>query len=309
MFSDEDMQAERAKMTKKAALLAMAMLVLGIIVFTAVWALSARESPSLGELLRRGEEPHDVQLILEMDYNGLKLEKDITVEVSPQEVTEERAQTLFDACEDWIREQLSEGLSFPEEGPGGVIISWQNSDFSYIGIEGPEEHNFIAQLGAGEYSRVSEFSVLLDPSEEDYLLSMDAAAEKLREDLARSEEGESLALPSEEGGLALHWSAAAKKAPAAVLALAAFAALFVWLSRNDPLERMMKKRKQSFERELPNMIFRFILLLNAGMIAEGAFSQLVEQTSASSQPLYRAMRDIKAASLKKNVSFISELSS
>ncbi|MBR5731608.1 MAG: type II secretion system F family protein, partial [Firmicutes bacterium] len=73
--------------------------------------------------------------------------------------------------------------------------------------------------------------------------------------------------------------------------------------------RMMKKRKQSFERELPNMIFRFILLLNAGMIAEGAFSQLVEQTSASDQPLYRAMRDIKAASLKKNVSFISELSS
>ena len=80
VFSDEDMQAERAKMTKKAALLVMAQLALGIIVFSAVWALSAGESPSLGELLRRGEEPHDAQLVLEMDYNGLKLEKDITVD-------------------------------------------------------------------------------------------------------------------------------------------------------------------------------------------------------------------------------------
>ena len=51
-----------------------------------------------------------------------------------------------------------------------------------------------------------------------------------------------------------------------------------------------------------------ILLLNAGLIAESAFSKLVEQTRESSQPLYRAMRDIKAVSLKKNVPFVNELS-
>ncbi len=308
VFSDEDMEAESEKRIKKAALLAAVVLALGAAVFAAVWAMDSKDSPSLEELLRRRDEPHDAELSLEMEYRGLRLEKDMTLEVSPQEVTAERAEALFDACEAWIMERQSEGLCFPEEGPGGVIISWQNSDFSYIGIDGPQERSFIAQLGAGEYSRVSEFSVLLDPSEEDYLRSMEAAAEKLREELGRNGEGESLALPPEEDGVELGWSAAAKKAPAAVLALAAFAALFIWMGRNDPLERMMKKRKRSFENELPNMIFRMILFLNAGLIAESAFSQLVEQTRESIQPLYRAMRDIKAASLKKNVSFVSELS-
>ena len=302
------MEAESEKRIRKAALLAAAVLVLGVVLFAAVWAADLKDSPSLEELLKREEEPRDAGITLEMEYRGLSLEKDLTIEISPQEVTAERAEALFDACEDWIRERQSEGLCFPEEGPGGVIISWQNSDFSYIGIDGPQEQCFIAQLGAGEYSRVSEFSVLLDPSEEDYLRSMEAAAERLREELGRNAEGESLELPSEEGGLALSWRAAARKAPAALLAFAALGALFVWQSRNDPLERMMKKRKRSFENELPNMIFRMILLLNAGLIAESAFSQLVEQTRGSSQPLYRAMRDIKAASLKKNVPFVNELS-
>ena len=196
------MQAESEKRIRKAALLAAAVLVLGIILFAAVWAMDLKDSPSLEELLKREEEPRDAGITLEMEYRGLSLEKDLTIEISPQEVTAERAEALFDACEDWIRERQSEGLCFPEEGPGGVIISWQNADFSYIGIDGPQEQCFIAQLGAGEYSRVSEFSVLLDPSEEDYLRSMEAAAEKLREELGRNAEGESLELPSEEDGVA-----------------------------------------------------------------------------------------------------------
>ena len=79
------------------------------------------------------------------------------------------------------------------------------------------------------------------------------------------------------------------------------------MSRDDAEKRSWKKRRAAFENEIPAMSFQVMLLLNAGLIAESAFTQLIAQTAGEQGILYRIFRDIKQRSLQRNVPFISEL--
>ena len=79
------------------------------------------------------------------------------------------------------------------------------------------------------------------------------------------------------------------------------------MSRDDAAEKRLKNRRRMLEAEISNMIFRMILLLNAGLIAESAFAKITEQSAHDGNPLYRAFRDIKMSAEKKNTSFVNEL--
>ena len=307
VFSDEDAEKQRIKRARTAGAAALAVLMASILVFVLIGRAQNASSNDLSALLERDGSEKDVELLLHMDYKGSSLQKELNISVVPQRVDASAADKLFDECELWIESQLRQGIAFPDEGPGGVSITWQDQDFSYIGIDGPTDCVLVAQLGAGEYTRVSEFTVTLDPSAEDYLRSMDALSASIAEDLSEDAEGASLALPEETDGVALSWSASKAKAPYAVIAAGLFSALFIWLSRNDAAEKLLKKRREQIERELPNVIFQMILYLNAGLIAESAFVKLAEQSSESRHPMYRALRDVRSAAEKKNVSFVSEL--
>ena len=108
-------------------------------------------------------------------------------------------------------------------------------------------------------------------------------------------------------GASLSWRSVKRQAPVYVIALGAFAAVFIWMSRDDAAEKRLKNRRRMLEAEISNMIFRMILLLNAGLIAESAFAKITEQSAHDGNPLYRAFRDIKMSAEKKNTSFVNEL--
>ena len=307
MFSDEDARAARKKRYVKAAAAACAALIASVAVFMLCGDVDkAAEDGTLPDL-ERGESDREVELLLHMDYNGHVLDRELSISVLPQRVDAQKAEELFDACEGWLAEELKNGPVFPQNGPGGVTLTWQETEISCLGMEGPSDVVLTVQMGAGEYSRVSEFTVFYDPAAEDYEKSLAALSDKLCEDLSSNAEGTVLSLPGSADGAELSWSAAQKQAPVYIIAFGAFAALFIWMSRDELAERRFKKRRAELENEIPNMIFRMILLLNAGLIAESAFSKITEQSSDDRNPLYRAFRDIKMSAEKKNTSFVNEL--
>ena len=307
VFSDEDASSEKKKRSLKAAAAAAAVLAASVMVFAAVSGGGSEDQTDLFPLLERGEADRDVELLLHMDHNGHVLEKEMNISVLPQRVDAHKAEELFDACEEWLAEELKNGPAFPQEGPGGVSLTWQETEIDCLGMDGPTDVVLTVQLGAGEYTRVSEFTVRYDPAAEDYERSLEALSEKLGDDLSSNAEGSSLSLPETAEGTELSWSAVQKQAPVYVIAIGAFAALFIWMSRDDAAEKRFKNRRRMLEAELPNMIFRMILLLNAGLIAESAFAKITEQSAEDRNPLYRAFRDIKMSAEKKNTSFVNEL--
>ncbi|MBR3302284.1 MAG: hypothetical protein IKI73_06450 [Firmicutes bacterium] len=309
MFSDEDARSARRKRTITAAAAAGAVLAASVLAFLLIRTGGKNVSEDIAALLERGDSGKDVELLLHMDYNGHVLDREISISVLPERVDAEKADELFDACETWLSEELKNGPVFPKTGPGGVALTWQEEQIDCLGIDGPTDVVLTVQLGAGEYTRVSEVTVRFDPDAEDYEKSLALLSERLGEDLSSDAEGTALSLPSDAEGASLTWSAVKKQAPAYIIATGAFAAAFIWLSRDDAAERRLKKRRSMLEAELPNMIFRMMLLLNAGLIAESAFAKITEQSREDRNPLYRAFRDIKMSAEKKNTSFVNELHS
>ena len=95
--------------------------------------------------------------------------------------------------------------------------------------------------------------------------------------------------------------------PGLVLLASGFAAVFVWFKRDDSAKKKMERRRKAFELQIPDMSLQMILLLNAGLVVESAFAELLSRGSADDGPLYTIFRDLKALSRAKNTSFVTEL--
>ena len=307
VFSDEDARSAGKKRAVTAAAAAFAVLLASVAAFTLSGGGEVPAEEDLVPILERGGSDREVELLLHMDYNGHVLDREMSISVLPQRVDAQKADELFDACEEWLSEELKNGPVFPQTGPGGVTLTWQETEISCLGMEGPSDVVLTVQMGAGEYSRVSEVTAFFDPTPEDYENSLAALSDRLADDLSSDAEDAVLSLPDSADGASLSWSPVRKQAPAYIIAVGAFAAVFIWMSRDEAAERRLKKRRRQLEAELPNMIFRMMLLLNAGLIAESAFAKITEQSSGDRDPLYRAFRDIKMSAEKKNTSFVNEL--
>ena len=305
VFSDEDAGAQKKKRSAIAAAAASAVIAVSVLVFVLIRPAGGGEDSIAA--LERGNSDREVELLLHMDYNGYVLDRELNISVLPQRIDAQAAEELFDECEDWLSEELKNGPVFPQTGPGGVSLTWQDTDLNALGIDGPSDIVLTVQMGAGEYTRVSGFTVRFDPAAEDYEKSLDALSGKLGEDLSSNSDGGSLLLPDSAEGASLSWRSVKRQAPVYVIALGAFAAVFIWMSRDDAAEKRLKNRRRMLEAEISNMIFRMILLLNAGLIVESAFAKITEQSAHDGNPLYRAFRDIKMSAEKKNTSFVNEL--
>lgn len=305
VYSGEDPRLEASLRKKRYGLAACLLLIAGAALFLLLSVLS--KGGISVEKLERLQQERDVPLKLSLSYKDVALEKDISITVLPEHIGKDKAESLFDECEQWIKARLAEGLEFPEQAPNGVLISWETDDLSYIGAQGPTLFTLIAQLGAGEYSRLCEFSVRVDPGAEDYLSSLDKLAADTAEDLSGKDNGPALALPTLLDGVKLNWSLPSDPLPGLVLLASGFAAVFVWFKRDDSAKKKMERRRKAFELQIPDMSLQMILLLNAGLVVESAFAELLSRESADDGPLYTIFRDLKALSRAKNTSFVTEL--
>lgn len=303
--SDEDPLEKRRIRHRRCLAVSVAVLITGIAAFLIASAGGTSSGMDAG-LLERREKGREVDLHLKLEYEGSELEKDLSVSVLPKHISSEDSERLFDECESWIRAQFSEKLWFPEIAPNGVSIIWQDDAISFLGPRDSEK-TLVAQLSAGEFFRVCSFRFTGTLGSAEHLQGLEALSEKLADDLNRNDEGSALLLPDDAQGARLRWSLPGKNAPVLVVPVCAFAAAFIWMSRDDAEKRSWKKRRAAFENEIPAMSFQVMLLLNAGLIAESAFTQLIAQTAGEQGILYRIFRDIKQRSLQRNVPFISEL--
>ena len=306
-FRGEDLAQKEKMAVKRCAALAAALAACGLLVFigSELWTHYMQES--VPSYIERSDSEQQIHLELALSYKGAAVSRGLTLSVKPRRISFSRAQEMFDECESWLKEQLAGGPVFPDEAPNGVVITWQDSDFSYLGETPLSSASLAAQLSAGEYFRVCEFYVPLAPGPKDYEESLEKLAERIEDELSTGDLGTVVPLPQSREGASLKWSWPKAQLPLMLLMLCLFSAVFIWFSRRDGLKRMLEKRRTEFEREISDMSFQMILLLNAGLVVESAFLELLRQNRDSASPLYRIFRDISERAASGNVSFVNEL--
>ena len=159
MFSDEDAASMQKVRMRRALVTAAVVLAASVLIFLAALLIqSGKAGPSISSLMQRAEAEKEVELDLSLKYKGHELRQGVTLTVLPEKISREKAEQLFDECEQWIREQLSFGVTFPQEAPNGVAIVWQNSDFSYLQSDASEDYTLVAQLSAGDAYKIGRAS-------------------------------------------------------------------------------------------------------------------------------------------------------
>ncbi|NMA93651.1 MAG: hypothetical protein GX975_03210 [Clostridiales bacterium] len=287
--------------------------------------------PVLSDLLKRpdpGEGNSSAELQLQIDYEGNMLRENVSLKLAERELSAEEADELFNECERCLAEiiegdgegkELSGDLELPKHSEDGLVdIYWESSKpeiiddrgrLNAIGVKERTQVVLKALMSAGVHSREALFFVTLSTdSVEDYVPSLRRESERMLRQIEGNPAPQSLILPERSpGGANLKWSIPRKTFPTELPAMFFLVSLGIFFSRHDSLEKRLRRQKEDFSSEIPEMSLQLTLLLNAGLVVSAAFDEMIEINRDSEKPLYRALGRLRDSSLESNSSFVSEL--
>ena len=295
-------------------------------------SLFGRGTADLPALLTRPEPDgakKDADVLLQLSYGGETLEREVQLQVPPREWTRKEAGALSDRCERELREgfqtngtdlnALHADLELPQiSRDGNVSLTWSSSDPARITEEGRVDLTGAAEgqpvtltaiLTAGEHARQVQFECRLSPaSAKDWSGSLALEADALLQGLPASLSDTQQMLPDESPfGAAAQWSALREGLPWEIPGFFLLIGAAVIFSRTDALKRRLKRQKTAFEQEISNMTMQMILLLDAGLTVESAFTRLIRENAEQDNPLYRSFAHLEAESRATNMPFVNLL--
>lgn len=136
---------------------------------------------------------------------------------------------------------------------------------------------------------------------------LEAFSRKLIKELNKSNDGDYISLPSYKDGVSIKWTMPADEIPTWIFGICILLCAFIYFTRYDSIKKKEKALKAEFSSELPNMILQYILMLNAGLISEFAFEELINQNSESNNYLYKVFASLLKKARSTNSSFVSEM--
>ena len=302
------------------------------LVLFALAAVLGKDPADLPEALRRpapDEGQTAADLLLELSHGGISVEQEVALEIPPRTWTRIEANALFDRCEAeirelWTKKEIDTGalqgdIPLPLSSRDGTVsIAWGSSDPARISEEGKADLvgaapgdvvTLAAVMTAGEHSRRKDYDITLAPSERtDWEGSLRQEADDLVQNLPSSLSDTAQILPAQSRfGAQARWTLRKDGLPWEIPAFFFLLGTAVFFSRTDGVKRRLKRQRTAFEQEIPNMTMQMILLLDAGLTVETAFSRLIEENSGNGNPLYRSFAHLDAESRSTNMPFVNLL--
>ena len=294
------------------------------VLLLAGWFTSGTSEPEAN--LRRGAygtAPGTVDVEAELSAQGRVVKREMTLYVQSKDPEETEASALLASCGKWLQDEVFADrevhgdLMLPQSYADGLVsISWQSSDPLRISENGqvdlldlptPCAVILTAVMTAGSFSE-NETLVLfpVNGDASDPELSLLRLAEKLEQDLNDDSEGDLLRLPQRIGETEISWKIIGRHFPWELFFLGSMVLVFLYSSRYEKLKRQLRKKKASFERELPSVTLQLILLLNAGLVTDAAFEELLSRNREKDSPLYQSLNRLKQEVNEQNLSFSEE---
>ena len=295
-------------------------------------AVLGRSSKDLQTLLIRpepDEDPRTADVTMQLTYGDVSVEQDLQLDIPSREWTRAEANALFERCEQELQEELSlrpgglqalqSDLLLPLVSRDGfVTLTWSSSDPARVSEEGKvdlvgakpgETVTLTAVLSLGDYTKRVDLEVFPDPGPEaDWKTSLRHESDALTQDLPALLTDTEQKLPAQSPfGAQAQWRPSKQALPWEIFGFALFACAAVLFSRTDGIQRRLRRRKNAFEQEIPNMTMQMILLLDAGLTVETAFTRLIAENREQDNPLYRAFERLSAESKATNMPFVNLL--
>ena len=301
----------------------------GCLMLFVLSAVLGRTPSDLSSLLVRPAPDEDTaaaDVVLKLTYGDTSLEQEVQLEILPREWTRAETNALFDRCEAELQKELSEDLQALRgdldlpliSRDGFVTITWSSSDPARVSEEGKTDLigakqgdtvTLTAVMSAADYNRRVDLEAVLAPdSEADWKGSLQKEADSLLQELPGFLTDREQKLPEKSpSGADAQWHPLKQSMPWEIAGLCLFACAAVLFSRTDTVKRRLKRQKDLFEREIPNMAMQMILLLDAGLTVETAFARLISENEEQDNPLYRSFSRLEAESKATNMPFVNLL--
>lgn len=231
------------------------------------------------------------QLWLEADDGESR--RTFLVEVSPREPTEQEAAALLESFLQNITVRVLNGnedfahitgdLALQETYEGYPLeVIWESSREDIIdgrgrvgSVEAPVALELRVRASCKDLERTEVISVTVRPKEsseeeKDYLELKELLLETERE----NREKEVWKLPAQWKGKGLEWSLRKKDHSLLIWAAAPLVALLLYLSADRDLHGELEKKRKRLEREYPELAYRLLLYVGAGMTVRRAFLKI-----------------------------------
>ena len=230
------------------------------------------------------------QLWLEADDGESR--RTFLVEVSPREPTEQEAAALLESFLQNITARVLNGNEDFEHITGDLALQetyegypleviWESSREDIIdgrgrvgSVEAPVALELRARAICKDLERTEVIPVTVRPKEsseeKDYLELKELLLETERE----NREKEVWKLPAQWKGKGLEWSLRKKDHSLLIWAAAPLVALLLYLSADRDLHGELEKKRKRLEREYPELAYRLLLYVGAGMTVRRAFLKI-----------------------------------
>lgn len=244
-----------------------------------------------GTIARGTFESGSRQIWLEADDG--RTQKSFRITVDPRKLTGEELQELserfLEKIEDYILNgnkdlgHISDRLKLEREYEGFPFeIFWESSREDILDSEGnlssvrePTGLNLTAELVYGEWRRTETLSITVVPAflteeEKDY----QALKELLLETEKESREEENWKLPGEWKGREIRWRLRTEDYSGYIWGATPVVAVLIYLLSDRDLHEKTEKKRRQMRREYPELVYKLLLYMGAGMTIRGAFRKI-----------------------------------
>lgn len=276
--------------------------VIGILALAVeVKSLTSRISIKENSIFRQGD-ASEVELLWKAgDEKG-----SVTLLLKPQRILPEERDGLFAEAENYIVNCIRGGneslrgirgdIRFPETVPGTEVTAvCRPGSYRWLNADGSRTRNRLPEGGAEEtvtvtmryYEEEREFvlELLLLPEE----TGSGNFREKVENELfyrAADNTGEQVLLPKEIEGVPIAWSVKKDGTGITLLFLGLFAAGCIPLSGKRRQEEQVQKRERELMEDYPELVSKYLLLLNAGLSQRAVWERIVLDYKKSGRKRY-----------------------
>lgn len=233
-------------------------------------------------------------------------EGSIILELKPQRVLAENREELFRAAEEYVRDcirgsnesllLLRTDLIFPEQVPGTeIMVRCIPGSYQWLNVDGSRTDRVLPQEGAAEtvtvvleyYEEVREVTLEL------WLLPKEDAEERFRKRLENEllvaeadNRSEYLSLPEEVDGIAVVWRVKKESNAATILLLGVAATVCIGVLGKKKRQDRIREREQELMADYPELVSKYLLLLNAGMSSRAVWERMITDYKKSGRKRY-----------------------
>lgn len=293
LYPGERIEDLREEYYVKKYMLFLTVLLAGVIFGTLVKVKESAEAALTeeGEVARGTFESGSRQLWLEADDGRSKRSFQITVE--PRKLSEEEllelSESFLGKIEGYILgentdlQHVSRKLELDQEYEGFPFeVSWESSRGEIVDNEGtlfpvekPVRLELKVKLACGEWERTESFIVTAVP---DYLTAEEKKYQELMGLLLQTEEEsrdeEVWKLPEEWRGEKIRWRLRTENYSFYIWWAAPATAILIYMLSDRDLHEKLEKRRKNLRREYPELVYKMVLYIGAGMSIRGAFKKI-----------------------------------